>query len=242
MPKSPGTQIPMVARLKNIEFVSMESKRKKLFSEVEKTIAERMHQVFADKGIMPNVVDSLARDSYIGRFFTNLVLRSNVEQQARIINNALISYPMSKKPMPSLYSGSEIENELIDRAISNGVNISLDERRFNSGYAATRTFSMRGQSIFPSSPPIIIIGCGAAGALLGKALILAGFNGKMTMIDKTGSYGGLWNQKNVKNGTINSPFEFNFEGIRLSSAPDVGTKALSFINDVSNGLPIPIPG
>ncbi|MDE1833957.1 MAG: FAD-dependent oxidoreductase [Candidatus Micrarchaeota archaeon] len=206
----------------------------------------------ADKGISSTAVNALAGEGRLGQLVQDLILRVDNGAVGELINSAVNAFPMDKISGVT-YHGSETENMWIDLAIKHGKNWRSDTngRRTKSGMGATPLFSLDkydynllgGTNI--SKTPIIVIGAGPAGLMATAQLIRMGFDRRnITVIDKSGEYGGIWNQRNVYEGGINSPYEFNFSGIYLESAPASGRVAKDFLSMIrhNNNLPTVVKG
>lgn len=76
--------------------------------------------------------------------------------------------------------------------------------------------------------PVIFIGAGPATILLARTLINAGFR-KVTVIDPSGEYGGIWRQKNVRQASRNNPSPIIYETIRTEAAPGAGEHITQFL-------------
>ncbi len=114
------------------------------------------------------------------------------------------------------YFGTLQENAAILQSLSQrGGN---DDPFFDApGQAATvgkgvaRHFSLRGFHLENSGigakiarVPITFIGAGPATILLARTLVDAGFR-RISVIDPSGEYGGIWRQKNVRQASRNNP-------------------------------------
>lgn len=78
--------------------------------------------------------------------------------------------------------------------------------------------------------PIIIIGTGPSGYMAAHALYRAGFT-KISMIDKSPTNGGIWQQDNVRLSR-NNPRPVNMiDRLSLNPAPGSGEEVLEFVND-----------
>ncbi len=220
----------------------------------EEQVASRLHQYFTDKGISPDAVNRMARAGALGQLFTNLAMRSADPLTASDVDRILAKYPMPRLINAVTYHGTELENAEINRAIADSARKN-DIRRKAAGRGATRIFSIGNIDVSKvpravENTPVIVIGAGAAGEMSVRAMVSMGFDpAKITVIDKGGRYGGLWNQNNVVGGSINNPFDITFESIRHGPAPAPGYANQGFlraIGDPANfsgkALPVPMAG
>jgi NADPH-dependent glutamate synthase beta subunit-like oxidoreductase len=79
---------------------------------------------------------------------------------------------------------------------------------------------------------IAIIGGGAAGIMMGRALQLLGFS-KITIFEKKHNLG-IWAQPNVAKGSKNNPRTLTFNDVAaLNAAPGAGADVVNFLNRVA---------
>ncbi len=80
--------------------------------------------------------------------------------------------------------------------------------------------------------PIVFIGAGPATILLARTLVNAGFR-RITVIDPSGQYGGIWRQKNVRWASRNNPSPITYETIRAEAAPGEGEHITRFLDTLA---------
>ncbi|BCL83629.1 hypothetical protein ccbrp13_60940 [Ktedonobacteria bacterium brp13] len=113
-------------------------------------------------------------------------------------------------------------------------------------YGSASSFSLQGFRL-PAhhshlvQTPILVLGAGAAGTLITRTLVNAGYQ-HIHVLDDRGHYGGIWNQKNVYNGSRNNPIPLMYEQFRVEAAPGMGHEITSFLADLADparsfGLP-----
>lgn len=219
-------------------------------------IEDSFKQFIADKGYNPRAIAFLARSGILGNFFNNLVLRQYHAVSPPLLNNLLTKIANNKNyPLP-LYHGTPQENRIIDQSIAESNNkndLSSLKRREFSGRAASRVFHGGNISLNAAiqNVPIVILGGGPAGLMTARAFIDLGFGRKnITIIDKTGEYRGIWNQRNVREGSKNNPFLLKVNNhTLLDAAPGSGESVHSFLGELLNSdllplglLPHPLPG
>jgi hypothetical protein len=202
----------------------------------------------ADKGFGEDVVQSLAQRGVLGDLLAEHWLRVTDVQVDNHINQ--IARYMDVDPSQTSYIGTPKENQMIDLAINRSPNKREDLRKI-AGRGASRTF--RQNSIFNANAlniadtNIVILGGGPAGLMVARMLVNMRFNPeKMTVIDRTGEYGGIWNMPNVYGGSKNNPFPITYAGVASTlAAPGPGSTIREFLADVQengNDLPRPIKG
>lgn len=201
--------------------------------------------VFLDKGVDVDAISGklLSRRDrkLVAELFSNLVLRRLAEDRLRFSHD-MLRITRRNKPSKRPYRGTPLENQEIDAAIAEGSKLS-ESRRINSARGATKEFylgnvdvSLLKESLLHTK--VIVIGGGPAGLLATRAMLDAGFSPhNITVIDKTGSYGGVWNQKNVSGGSRNNPFTLYFEGMKLYAAPGSGESVKEFLVRAESGFP-----
>ena len=238
-----------VAVLKSMEFTLDGSERDRAKA------ATMLHSYFTDKAVDAETVNGLARGGGLGQLFCNLVLRCSNASLAKEIDRLILDYPMQCHSSKAEYLGTQAQNAAIDSSIMKSTVGKYDERRKLAGGGATRIFNIGSidKKLVPASTGktrVVVIGAGPAGEMSVRALIMLGFDPQnITVIDKTGQYGGVWNQKNVSGGSINNPFEFNFQDQRLAAAPGPGGMMRAFLRSIEepsaampSKLPKPVKG
>lgn len=264
--------IPQVAVFKTKTFYLEASSAAFGLSRSEEALLKfQMVQFFRDKGFDLRAGFALAQLQAIGPLFNHLVLRSGDDSVDDFLNSnftealdnrykGFTSILDSSKPWldaKAKYEGTPTENGKVDSAIAQSADKTRKRRKF-SGRGATRLFKLGlnaeekiafGKLV--RNVPAIVIGGGPAGLMATRAMIEMGFDpDNIVVLDKTGEYGGIWNQKNVVGGSKNNPFEFDFEGVTLPAAPGSGGTVSEFLKSVEDSeknrfrkrLPCPVKG
>lgn len=216
------------------------------FKNIESVVA----QISADKGYLPKAMIELAnRDSLLPYMVGDLLIRESDFFSG--YNDFLAKSPFETSI--ATYRGTSEENRFIDRSIKSSLLKNGDRRKY-SGEGATRIFKTEGlaRQLISSraflNTRIVIIGGGPAGIMMTRGLIEHGFDKKnITVLDARGEYGGIWNQKNVSEGSKNNPFKFDFMGETLEPAPGTGKSVNDFLGILvgehsRKGLPVPVKG
>src|SRR5206468_425945 len=81
--------------------------------------------------------------------------------------------------------------------------------------------------------PIVVLGAGPAGTLITRTLVNAGYQ-SVQVLDNRGCYGGIWNQKNVRDGSRNNPIPLIYEQFRVEAAPGLGQQITSFLTALAD--------
>lgn len=213
---------------------------------IEKTLA----QLSADKGYSPRAMLQLSNeDSLIQYMIGDLILR---ESNVFVGFNDFLLRSAFDSAQPK-YRGTSGENLFVDKSIKSSSNKQSERRKF-AGVGATRVFRTEGlaRQLFSarlfSNTKIVIIGGGPAGIMTARGLIEHSFDKRnIVVLDAKGEYGGIWNQKNVSEGSKNNPFKFDFMGELLDAAPGAGESVNKFLEllvrkDTRGGLPDPVKG
>lgn len=220
-------------------------------------VIQKLEEFFADKGFDPKAGLFLAERGLLGSLFHRLVLR--IDSLEDIPDDLLFRVLLKRSIDPSLlkpkYSGTAKENVEIDRSIKESTHKN-NSRRQLAGIGATRIFNpgsllfeQPGIRTLTRNTKVVVIGGGPAGLMVTRGLVELGFNPQnITVLDKSGEYGGIWNKKIVYEGSKNNPFHFNFLGLTLSAAPGSGRTVNDFLTSIedrenrrfSRNLPKPI--
>lgn len=182
-----------------------------------------------DKGFRFHDIMELNQLGLFATLFSGMSLRSNIRTEDGVIAYLLRQSPntksenMDKAIAP--YRGVRDQNAQIDsafysrRELINGFfgSTAADLFQLPIGIAPLRRIL---------STPIAIIGAGPSGAMMRYALISLGFQ-NVTIFDKAGKFGGIWNQKNVLRSR-NNPRNITFQGISLPAAPGPGQSVYDF--------------
>ena len=197
---------------------------------------------FADKGYAEEAIAYLAARSattrdFLGELLGHLLMRTPdtgyyviLQQTADTLVNPFYTIP---RDAPA-YTGTPQENTVIDASIATSP--ARDGFRRSIGRGSARIFSNLGFRLprydrLLKHTPIVILGAGAAGTMMARVLVNAGYL-SVSVLDQTGRYGGIWNQPNVRGGSKNNPFSFNFEGLYVSEAPGPGETITRFLERV----------
>jgi hypothetical protein len=79
----------------------------------------------------------------------------------------------------------------------------------------------------------VILGAGAAGTLVTRTLVNAGYQ-RIVVLDARGRYGGIWNQRNVLEGSRNNPFPLGYEQFQVDAAPGEGERITAFLTSLAH--------
>jgi hypothetical protein len=144
------------------------------------------------------------------------------------------------------YGGSIHENRIITEKLypSYSGSDNLRDLRRNGAQREFRTGLVEVSTAVPElgleDVPIAIVGAGAAGTLAARAFMQAGFH-DVTVLDKRGEAGGIWNQANVHDGSKNNPFDIRFdttvaESVRSLADPNGSGRSIqNFIHSIATG-------
>ncbi len=214
-----------------------------------------LHSAFADKGYAEEAIAYLAArnattSNFLGFLLGHFLMRTPdtgyyiiLQQTADALFNPFYGPPREVHP----YTGTPQENTAIDASIATSP--ARDGFRRSIGRGSARFFSSQGFRLprydrMLKHTPIAILGAGAAGTMMARVLVNAGFL-SISVLDQTGRYGGIWNQPNVRGGSKNNPFNFSFEGLYVSEAPGPGETITRFLERVVDpdhshfSLPLP---
>lgn len=196
-------------------------------------LAQAMCDTFADKGYQLDALEKMLTHQGRARILEQLIghflMRVPYDAVGEVLSHALRA-SFHRTPLLS-YDGSPQAQRDIDESIRESSDRSGYRDRVGRG--AARFFSLEGWKV-PGSlkkTPIGILGAGAAGILLGRTLVNAGFE-RVQLFDVTGRVGGLWQQKNVREGSKNNPFPFVYEQFRVEAAPGPGETITRFLEDL----------
>ena len=173
-----------------------------------------------------------------GRLMESLVMRSRVATQDNIKywNSLCDSLRDKLDRVSERYIGSPAQNARIDRSLSIRKNPNTQfVGNGAAGFYGGRTFDIvRGVR----NVPIAIIGNGAAGLIVAKALREIGFL-NITSYEKSKDKG-IWAQRNVFEGTRNNPRNIGILGTVLKKAPGDGIEVVQFLESFRERGNLPV--
>lgn len=159
-------------------------------------------------------------------------IRASTNMVAALLTRNQITYKHQgniKAKNIAVYKGTPEQNYRIDRAISTNSNSSTEF--FGTGAAGQ--FSLSGvPSVYitnTSSVQIAVVGQGAAGILVTRALRRLGY--KVHTYEKRAAALGIWSLEDVYRGSRNNPRDLRFDGHTLFKAPGEGREVREFLND-----------
>ena len=212
------------------------------------------------KGYDHRLLHRLSYDGQLGRMLVQPVLRIEPSfDEVETVNNAGRSAFSQEQPQRrdlEEYKGSTAQNVTIDSCIAKSSFNKSDRReerqRKFSGRGAMPIFELLGDEVKDVSPsikntPVTILGGGPAGLMTARGLVEAGWNPQaITVIEKTGVYGGIWNMHNVAGLSRNNPRDFHYLGEVLKKAPGGGEEVTEFLFNLqhlyTSQLKAPIAG
>ncbi len=188
-------------------------------------------EFFYDKGYDLGVVKDLARKSYLGSMLDGLFMRGGAFADASSVFEYFALRDVGgvrRHGITIPYTGTPDQNLEIDRVLTT----LSDSSRF-LGEGAGSSFKTRHFSHPPDylHVPIAIVGYGAAGIMVHRALRDLGFE-KITIFERREALG-IWSQRNVFDGSRNNPRRIEFQDFRLDSAPGGGDEVKKFLLDSS---------
>jgi hypothetical protein len=202
------------------------------------SLSQLLCNVFADKGIAPATVqyllDSPTSAAALGQLLGHCVIRSPYAAGSRSLQQSILSC-LWHEPHYTYY-GTVRENVEIDSAVADSSDSSGYRESIRDG--STQYFSLYGCRLPAHRPrlrqtPIIVLGAGAAGTLITRTLVNAGYQ-HIFVVDARDSYGGIWNQKNVFGGSRNNPIPLGYEQFRVDAAPGAGSHITSFLASLAH--------
>lgn len=151
-----------------------------------------------------------------------------------------LAHSLQQPFLVSSYQGTAQENALIDRRISSSS--AARSSRAWIGWGSCFTLAIDAQSRLPETAallqtPILILGAGASGILVARALTDLGFH-HLTVIDQEGGYGGIWNRPALKLIRAN-PLTLRYRGPDLHASvargPGSGERVSLFLQHLVQG-------
>lgn len=206
------------------------------------TLQSLVGQLFADKGIARSTALYLQQHALlsplIGHFLMQAPPSSEVARQ--LAGHQAVALPF---PDP-VYTGSHGENREIDHAIFHSV-----QQGHAPGEGGMRATTWRGAAgsywgaglTVPgelSDISVLIIGAGAAGIFVGRALANAGLQ-RVVVLEKRGSagVGGIWGMDFPRRILHAVPFPLRFEHVHLTEGPRPGQEITSFLETLASPHP-----
>ena len=182
----------------------------------------------------------LSRNGYLGNMLS-LITRTETIDLEQMINLAGAT-AFSRKRLNrrfSTYNGASHQNEAIQRCIQESKSRASVMRSTTAegaavsmpriGIRATRA------DIMLATTPVTIVGGGPAGLMTARALVDIGWDSNaITVIDKSGKYGGIWNYPMVANASRNNPRDLLFLNSELTRAPGGGDEVVRFIEELQH--------
>ena len=190
------------------------------------------------KGFEERAIDRLQMEGRLGAIVSQLVMGygrgADIEQKI----NTIFCFPHGS----ASYKGSFEENERIRRAFYDAKRKEHDSLRpsFGPGYLLRYSHAVT----MPRHCPIVILGGGASGILVTKALAAAGQPSEgIRVIDSDARYGGVWTDGDFASGLgMISPRHVNFFASTLDEGYGQGTAIADFLEEIAVGLPSPVQG
>jgi len=193
-------------------------------------------QMLADKAIGRSTMRYLERGALLAPLVGHLLMQalpsSGVLRQLKELAAGTI-------PLPDpVYTGTQWENREIDRAILLSEQGQCRTRRegcmrSTTWRGAAGAYCGRGLTVPRELRDIrvLIIGAGAAGVLVGRALANAGLR-NVVILEKRGAagIGGIWGMETPKRLLHAVPFPLRFEQVLLEKGPQPGQKITTFLD------------
>ena len=199
-------------------------------------------QLFADKGIARSTVHYLQQHRMLAPLIGHLLMQAPPSSG---VAHLLSGQQAVTLPIPDpLYTGSQRENQEIDRAIAHSTHGSgehgEESMRATTWRGAAGAYSGAGLTV-PSelrNIGVLIIGGGAAGLLAGRALANAGLQ-QIVIFEKRGSagLGGIWGMEVPKRILHAVPFPLHFEQALLKEGPRPGQEITTFLETLVTPQP-----
>ena len=201
-------------------------------------------QVFADKGIQRSTICFLQQQAILAPLIGHLLMQA---PRSCGVSHQLRGLQAAHLPLPDpVYTGSHGENQEIDHAIhrSRGMQglTSPEEgdMRATTWRGAAGAYSGGGLQVPPQMRDIciVIIGAGAAGILVGRALANAGLH-NIIILEKGGQagVGGIWGMDTPKRILHAVPFQLRFERALLEEGPRPGGEITAFLETLVSPPP-----
>jgi hypothetical protein len=212
------------------------------FPQAEQTLHSLLAQMLADKGIESQAVRYLACQSpqFLGTLFGHLVMRSTFAlEQGYLLRRSLASLSLPH----ANYQGTRSENVQIDSSFAQASQedeSGLRSVTWRGAAGAYESLDLNVPRQMGRAARIVIIGAGAAGLLVARALLNVGFI-NIQLLDQTGQFGGVWNTDFLAGASRANPFPLRFEVCRLEAAPGPGGAVMHWLRTVvqRGGQPFP---
>jgi hypothetical protein len=199
-------------------------------------------QMFADKGIARSTIRYLQQHALLAPLVGHLLMQAPPSSG---VARQLAGHQAVPLPLPDpLYTGSHRENREIDHAIFRSgqqrITPGEESMRATTWRGAAGTYSGGGLTV-PSelrNVSVLIIGAGAAGLLVGRALANAGLQ-RIVILEQRGSagLGGIWGMETPKRILHAVPFPLSFEQVLLKEGPRPGQEITSFLHTLVSPHP-----
>lgn len=201
-------------------------------------LSQYLCNALADKGIPGQalqymlddaLLDDRRRASTLGQLIGHFMMRAPDATSSQLLHRAILSSLFCEPDIT--YYGTARENAAIDGSVAESFDTSGYREHIKHGSASS--FSLQGFCLPAHRPhlahtPILVLGAGAAGTLITRTLVNAGYH-HVHVLDDRGCYGGIWNQKNVRYGSRNNPIPLRYEQFRVEAAPGTGQEITSFL-------------
>jgi glycine/D-amino acid oxidase-like deaminating enzyme len=212
------------------------------FKQTSPLSEQRLHtllaQMLADKGVKHEGIEFLSRQSpqFLALVFQHFMTRSaSTHLQGALLQHALQHLTQAR----SHYQGTREENALIDESTGNLVKSEVAACRSEQMQALTwrgaAAAYVSGQVSIPArigDASIVIVGAGAAGVLVARALIELGFR-NLLLLDQGGSHGGVWSQPPLQGASRANPFPLTFLDHHLPAAPGGSDAVMGWLDHIA---------
>lgn len=198
-----------------------------------------MRRFIEDKAYDFGVVKKLSSVGSFGRMFQFFVLKAAADVRTEALWNyfgstagGLRSTASAVSFQTEQYYGLPRQNAVIDRALANSGHQIINAGGIHTqGEGACTNYhpSYTHPASLALGVPIAIIGYGAAGILMARALRIVGFS-DVSVYEKSHDVLGIWSQRNVYAGTKNNPRRLSFVDIHLEPAPGAGIDVRAFLS------------
>ena len=193
-----------------------------------KRLPRLVAQMFADKGVSSATTHYLSkRPAFLGHLIGHLLM-----QAPEALNRASAFHDLLDAPLPGpSYTGSLAENRKIDEAIHHSqVPTPANSMRRSTYTGAAGAYFGLGISVPHEMRDVgvLIIGSGAAGILVARALVNAGMR-NVVVLEKDRQTGGIWSRDTPRRILQAIPFPLHYERLTLAPGPRPGQEITSFL-------------